>query len=174
GPGWRSERSSRVSTAVGSRYGTCSATGWSSSVDKQGDSHADHDPFLIAAVLNRDVEPAERDAAEMLIATCPDCAALHADLLSLSSAVADLPAPARERDFRLTTEDAARLAVSSGEPVATTPRLAGVMTVRRVPASHAAHDPLLVASLADHSLGGAERGAAETLVGGCPACADLR
>jgi len=38
---------------------------------------------------------------------------------------------------------------------------------------HALHDPIVVASLADHSLADAERAAAEALVTSCSACADL-
>ena len=66
-----------------------------------GDRHADHDPLLIAALLDTDLAATERVAAQSRIATCPECAALHADLVALSTATAALPAPARPRDFRL-------------------------------------------------------------------------
>jgi anti-sigma factor RsiW len=137
--------------------------------------HAGHDPLLIAAFLDGDTSPPERAVAETLISTCADCAALHADLLALSSATRDLPDPVRARDFQLTASDAARLATPAfGEPTAATPRLAGVMTDRTTHASHAAHDTMLVASLADHSLATTERSAAEALVATCAECAALR
>ena len=139
-----------------------------------GDGHGQHDPFVIAAMLDPDVAPADRQAAGAMIASCPDCAALHADLLALSTATADLPTPARPRDFRLTAADAARLgAATPGEPAAATARLASVMTSRTGSAAHADHDPLLVASLVDRSLGDSERAAAEALVATCGTCADL-
>jgi anti-sigma factor RsiW len=142
-------------------------------VAEQGEGHAAHDPFAVAALLDPDVAPADREVGENLIASCPDCATLHADLVALSSATAGLPAPARPRDFRLTAEDAVRLAASSpGEPVVATARLAG-MTPRTSAADHAGHDPLLVASLVDHSLEDRERSAAEALVAACTACAGL-
>ena len=141
---------------------------------ERGSAHDEHDPFVVAALLDSDGAPAERLAGEELVATCADCAALHADLLALSSATADLPTPGRTRDFRLTPADAARLTVTrSGEPVALEARLAGVTTSHTTPAAHAGHDPLLVASLADHSLGDSERAAAGALVAACSACADL-
>ena len=136
--------------------------------------HAEHDPLVVAALLDPDLAPGEREARDALIASCPDCAALHADLLALATATTDLPTPARPRDFRLTAEDAALLAAAvPGEPVAAAPRLASVMTDRPIPADHAGHDPLLVASLVDHSLPATERTAAEALVAACDACADL-
>ena len=71
--------------------------------------HAGHDPLLVACLLDADAAPAERADAEALIAACAECAALHADLLALSSATRAIPVPPRPRDFRLTTADAARL-----------------------------------------------------------------
>jgi hypothetical protein len=143
-------------------------------VAERGGGHAEHDPVVVAALLDPDVAPADRQAAEALIASCPECAALHADLLALSTAVADLPTPARPRDFRLTAADAARLAVSApAEPAAATARLGRVMTSRTMSADHAGHDPLLVASLVDRSLVDSERATADALVASCGACADL-
>lgn len=72
-------------------------------------SHAAHDLVLIAAHAAGDTDGAERDRATALIGACDECARLHDDLLVLSTAVADLPAPARPRDFRLTEEQAASL-----------------------------------------------------------------
>jgi hypothetical protein len=137
------------------------------------DGHADHDPLLIAGLLDRDLTEAERATAEARVADCPDCAVLHADLLTLSSAARDLPVPARGRDFRLTAADADRLvAMTTREPAAANARPTGVM-IDRPTTPHAAHDEMLVASLADHSLPDAERAAAEVLVASCRDCADL-
>jgi anti-sigma factor RsiW len=138
------------------------------------DGHADHDPLIMAGLLDRDLVGAERTAAESRVATCPDCAALYADLLALASATRAFPVPSRPRDYTLSAADAARLTSPiPGEPHQTTARLAGVMTDSRPAAAHASHDTMLVASLADHSLAAAERAAAEALVATCDACADL-
>jgi anti-sigma factor RsiW len=138
------------------------------------DRHEHHDPLLIAALLDVDTSPSERAAAEMLIQSCTDCAALHADLVALSSATHALPAVPRPRDFRLTAADAARLdATTVGEPSAPTPRLTREMTATNTASAHATHDTMLVASLADHSLAASERAAAETLIGTCGLCAAL-
>ncbi len=71
--------------------------------------HASHDLALIAAHADGDTDDAERVRASALIGDCDECARLYDDLLLISSAVADLPAPARPRDFRLTNEQAASL-----------------------------------------------------------------
>ncbi len=141
-------------------------------------AHAGHDPLAIAGLLDRDVTASDRAVAGALVATCPECAALHADLLALSSAALELsnavlalPTPPRKRDFRLTAADAARLSAAPGaEPVTPSSRLSGVMTdIHR----HASHDTLLVASLADHSSAGPERDRATALVESCTLCAGL-
>ncbi len=134
-------------------------------------AHAGHDPLAIAGLLNRDVTASDRAVAGALVATCLECAALHADLLALSSAALELPTPPRKRDFRLTAADAARLSAATGaEPVTPSSRLSGVMTdIHR----HASHDTLLVASLADHSSAGPERDRATALVESCTLCAGL-
>lgn len=138
------------------------------------DGHVDHDPMLIAALLDGDLAGFERTAGESRIASCPDCATLHDDLLALSIATRALPIPPRPRDFTLTAADVARLtAPIAGEPRGPTARLAGVMTDPRASASHASHDTMLVASLADHSLAPSERTAAEALVAACGPCADI-
>jgi anti-sigma factor RsiW len=72
-------------------------------------SHASHDLALIAAHAAGDTDVAERERAIALIDACDECARLHADLITLSTAVAAMPAPARPRDFRLTAEQAASL-----------------------------------------------------------------
>lgn len=148
------------------------------------DPHTDHDDELVAALLDRAaVAPgattaattsAERSTAETWIATCTDCAALHADLLALSTATRELAVPARPRDFRLTAADVARLVGSAGsparEPSPAAARLTGVMNDTR---DHASHDTLLVASLADRTVADRERAVAETLVATCSLCATL-
>jgi hypothetical protein len=74
-------------------------------------SHADHDALLVAAYAAGDAMGPELDAALALVATCPDCAALHHDLRAIAAATAVLPAPVRprSRDFRLAPERAASL-----------------------------------------------------------------
>ena len=138
------------------------------------DPHAEHDPLIVAALLDRDLEGEERAIAEARIASCASCAALHADLVALSVATSTQPTPARPRAFTLTAADAARLATdAAGEPGSTMPRLTGVMTDPFTSSDHASHDTILVASLADHSLPASERTAAEALVAACSQCADL-
>ena len=75
--------------------------------------HAAHDGLLLAALASGDVlEPADRARADVLVRDCPECALLLADMQAIRSATADLPAPPRRRDFRLTDADAARLTPS--------------------------------------------------------------
>jgi hypothetical protein len=71
----------------------------------------DHDETLIARLAADDVPETDRDGrrARQLVAECPACAELLADLRAIVAATADLPAPPRTRDFRLTEADAARL-----------------------------------------------------------------
>jgi hypothetical protein len=71
--------------------------------------HTEHDLLLVAAHSAGDVEPADRPAAEALLAACPECADLAADLRAIAAATAQIPAPARPRDFTLRPQDAARL-----------------------------------------------------------------
>jgi hypothetical protein len=138
------------------------------------DPHADHDPLVIAALLDRDVGGEERAIAEARIASCAACAALHADLLALSVATRANPTPVRPHAFTLTAADAARLAgEATGEPGTAAARLGGVMTDPFTPSDHALHDTMLVASLADHSLATSERAAADALVAACGPCADI-
>jgi hypothetical protein len=73
-------------------------------------SHADHDLQLITAHAAGDLSGRDRDDASRLVAECPDCAQLHADLLVITRATHDLPRLVRSRDFRLSQQDAARLA----------------------------------------------------------------
>src|SRR5436309_282845 len=78
-------------------------------VIRQPQRHVEHDVYLIAQLAADDLDAAVRRRAEALVAECQRCAELLADLRSISAATADLPAPARARDFRLTSEDAERL-----------------------------------------------------------------
>jgi hypothetical protein len=71
--------------------------------------HAEHDVLLVAAHAAGDVDQAQRSAAEALLAGCPDCRELAADLGAIAAATSALPAVARTRDFTLRPEDAARL-----------------------------------------------------------------
>jgi hypothetical protein len=71
--------------------------------------HAAHDRTLVAAAAANDLEGAALAEATERLASCPDCAALHADLLAIASALGELPAPVRTRDFTITAEQAAAL-----------------------------------------------------------------
>ena len=120
-------RSSRGSIAVGSPSARCSRAGWSCSVADPAarrpagpPSHADHDPELIVALLDRDLADADRAVAETLVR----------DLRRVRRAprrpagrwprrAASSPTPRRPRDFALTPEAAAALRPeTAGEPVA--------------------------------------------------------
>jgi hypothetical protein len=71
--------------------------------------HAQHDPLVVAAFADRGATGEEADLARAQIASCPECAALHADLVSLATATRQLPPIERPRDFRLRPVDAQRL-----------------------------------------------------------------
>ena len=71
--------------------------------------HARHDLLAVAALADRDATGEEAVRAEAQIDTCPDCATLHAELVSLATATRQLPAIERSRDFQLRPEDAQRL-----------------------------------------------------------------
>jgi hypothetical protein len=76
--------------------------------------HASHDPALVAALAARVPGLTETQDADVRaqIAACADCADLLADLVALQTILPATSTPARPRDFRLTTEDAARLRAS--------------------------------------------------------------
>lgn len=69
----------------------------------------DHDELLIARLAADDLADPEAAAARSLVAGCPACAELHADLRSVMAAIAALPAPRRTRDFRVSEADTVRL-----------------------------------------------------------------
>ena len=72
-------------------------------------NHSSHDLLLVARMYGGDVDAVERGRALDLLAECPDCAALFADMGAIASASLALPVPPRPRDFTLTAADAARL-----------------------------------------------------------------
>jgi hypothetical protein len=71
--------------------------------------HPAHDTMLVAALVDRSMAAAERDAAQRMVDTCRLCAELHADLLALRTATRALPTPPRPRDYYLSAADAERL-----------------------------------------------------------------
>jgi hypothetical protein len=75
-------------------------------------SHDTHDRLLVAAAAAGDLAGPELAGSETLLATCPDCRALHAELLAIAATTRHLPAPARPptMDFRITPDRAAELA----------------------------------------------------------------
>jgi anti-sigma factor RsiW len=78
--------------------------------DRSGDDHAGHDRPLIVAYACGDLDPGEALAARALIAACRRCAALVDEIALLQASIAaDSGAPRRQRDFRLSADDAERL-----------------------------------------------------------------
>jgi len=73
--------------------------------------HAAHDRLLIANLIDRTIDDAERARAEELLAACRECEQLYDDLVALSAATHSMATPARPRDFTLTAADAERLRV---------------------------------------------------------------
>ena len=72
--------------------------------------HRQHDTLLVAQHVAGDPLGAQQQLeAGALLARCPDCAALAADLRVLSVAVAQEPVPPRRRDFRIGPEQAEHL-----------------------------------------------------------------
>ena len=77
--------------------------------------HRRHDRLLVARFATGDAEFGQEREATELIRRCNECAGLAADIKRISLSVAQLPAPRRTRDFRLTPEQAARLRGSAFE-----------------------------------------------------------
>jgi hypothetical protein len=71
--------------------------------------HVSHDLLLVAAYAAGDTTPQDADRAAALLAGCPECREVAADLASIATASRTLPAPQRTRDFRLSPEQAARI-----------------------------------------------------------------
>ena len=73
------------------------------------ETHAQHDLLLVASLAAGDLAGADRDHAAAQIASCPDCATVHDDLIAIARATAALPPAVAPRDFRLSPEQAAAL-----------------------------------------------------------------
>ena len=71
--------------------------------------HVQHDPLLVASLAAGDLAGADRDHAAAQVASCADCATLHADLIAIARATAALPPVVAPRDFTLSREQAAAL-----------------------------------------------------------------
>jgi anti-sigma factor RsiW len=76
----------------------------------QHPNHPDHDLTFIAAHAAGDLPDSERTRADILLATCVECADVHRDLIAIAAATRSLPNLASApRDFRLSPEQSARL-----------------------------------------------------------------
>src|SRR6187549_2020 len=71
--------------------------------------HRKHDRLLVTRFAMDDAYPSERDEARLLVQSCPDCAALAADIRQISNATGQIPVPARTRDFTISAEKAEEL-----------------------------------------------------------------
>jgi hypothetical protein len=80
-----------------------------------------------------DAGPAEHEAME-LVRRCSECAALAADITTISKSVARMPTPPRPRDFRMTREQADQLRGSRIDRWLRTITGSGWSTVRPVAA----------------------------------------
>jgi hypothetical protein len=135
-------------------------------------AHADHDPELVVALLDRDLPADVRHAALARTGSCALCGALLQDLRSLAVATAEMPIPSRPQDYALTPAMAARLRpIVDREPAPVGARLMGEM--QPATTRHEAHDRLLIASLVDRSITEPERDRAEAQLRSCDACAEL-
>lgn len=68
--------------------------------------HRRHDRLLVARFAVGDAEFGQEREAKDLVRRCSECAALAADIGLISKGVAQMPAPRRPRDFRLSPEQA--------------------------------------------------------------------
>lgn len=136
--------------------------------------HEEHDPELIAALLDPDQPTIERAVSLARVEACPHCATLYQDLLAVAKATTNLPVIARPRDFSLTPETAARLSArEAGEPVLSRARLTGEMPATQTRTAHLSHDRLLIANLVDRSVGADDRARGEAQLAACRDCAQL-
>jgi hypothetical protein len=87
------------------------------STDGPAHTGPDHDEGLVAGLAAGDLDPREADEARALVAACPACARLEADVRSIMAATTALPVRQRSRDFRLTEADAARLRPSGWQRI---------------------------------------------------------
>lgn len=74
--------------------------------DPLSSDHSRHDRLLISRFAGDDAYQSERADAERLVGSCFECAALAADIRLLALRTADVPAPRRPRDFRISKEQA--------------------------------------------------------------------
>jgi hypothetical protein len=103
-------------------------------------SHDAHEPLDIAAFAAGDLEGPDRERIRLLVESCGDCRALHADLVAIAGVTRSTPPalPRRTADFRLTDADVARLAspvqrlrawLAGPRGAMTTPIAAGLATL---------------------------------------------
>src|SRR5262245_37291757 len=73
--------------------------------------HEQHDQILVVSFASGDLAPDDRDraTARSRVESCSECARLHDDIVAIARATQALPPAVRARDFRLTTEQAAKL-----------------------------------------------------------------
>jgi anti-sigma factor RsiW len=72
--------------------------------------HGTHDLTLIAGLAGGDLAGADRARAQATLSTCPECAAIHADLIAIAAATRTLPKRATApHDYRISAEQASRL-----------------------------------------------------------------
>ncbi len=95
--------------------------------------HRRHDRLLVARFAVGDAGPAEHEAKE-LVRRCSECAALAADITTISGSVGKMPTPPRPRDFRLTQDQAGQLRGSRIDRWLRTITGSGWSTVRPVAA----------------------------------------
>ncbi|MEO8625691.1 MAG: hypothetical protein ABI452_03235 [Candidatus Limnocylindrales bacterium] len=96
--------------------------------------HRRHDRLLVARFAVGDASGAQEHEARDLVRRCSECAALAADISAISSSVAQLPAAPRSRDFRFTSDQAARMRGSRFDRWLRTITGSGWATVRPVAA----------------------------------------
>ena len=74
-----------------------------------GADHQLHDRLLVSRFVAGGLDITETRSAQALVSSCPDCAALAADLRTLIHAMPSLPVARRPRDFRISPEQAAAI-----------------------------------------------------------------
>jgi hypothetical protein len=109
------------------------ATGTTLAASIPTGDHARHDLLLVAEAADRGGRLPAAQAA------CPDCQALHAELVSLAAALPMAALPARPRDYTLSPADAERLrpagwrrfvgAIGTSRDVVTRPLAIGLTTL---------------------------------------------
>jgi anti-sigma factor RsiW len=133
--------------------------------------HGGHDLEAMVAFADQELAGPDLEAAAAQVLGCRECAGLVADLRSLALADRRLATPGRPRDFRLSTADAERLQAVGPEPEPVATRLGGDMT--GIPATHATHDPELIAAAIGRELAAPERRLFDSWLATCSACAEL-